>query len=171
MDALVTLQKSPTAVTSACIRSQLSLFLSRHWRLGKTNGLRAHAGWGKWSREAIGYWLNSIYPTDQSYSTMHRECLAVITSILLLRRYFEVQRLIIRSDHNALEWILNITKLTGKLARWRLRLSGLESEIVQRGRINRQAADAISQVELNWTHKILLDDDILELVLSLVQHI
>lgn len=53
----------------------------------------------------------------------------------------------IRTDHDALRWLLNMTDVTGTLAQWRLRLSELELDVVHRAVIKRQAADSLSRLE------------------------
>lgn len=58
------------------------------------------------------------------------ECLAVVWSVLLLQPSPKGCRLIVRTDHDALEWILNVIDATGKLVGWRLGLSQFEFDVV-----------------------------------------
>lgn len=73
-------------------------------------------------------------------------------------------------DHDALKWIINMVEATCRLVCWRLRLSGFEFDVVQRASIKSQAADALSRTETGGTINTDLDDDLPELVLSLIQH-
>lgn len=71
----------------------------------------------------VGYWSRSLNKAEKAYDTTHRECLAVVWAVLMLRYYLEGARFTIRTNHDALRWILNMADATGKLARWRLHLS------------------------------------------------
>lgn len=70
----------------------------------------------------IGYWSRSLNRAENSYDTTHRESLAVIWVLLMLRLYVEGWRVTIRTGHDALLWILNIEDTTGNLSRWILRI-------------------------------------------------
>lgn len=52
-------------------------------------------------------------------------------------------RLTIRTDQDALRWILNMAYATGKLARWKLRLYLFEFDVVHLDGIKHQAEDAL----------------------------
>lgn len=49
--------------------------------------------------------------------TTHHTFLAVVWDILLLQRYLEGVRFTLRTDHNVFRWILNLSDLSGRLAR------------------------------------------------------
>lgn len=51
-------------------------------------------------------------------------------------------------------------ELTGKLTRWRLRLSEMKYDVVHRDVINHQALDALSWLETTDTDDIELDDEV-----------
>lgn len=91
----------------------------------------------------IGYWSRSLNKAEQEYDTTHRECLAVVWEVLMLRPYLEGSRFTIRTHHDALQWILNMADATDKSARWRLRLSELEFDIVHRAGVTHQPADIL----------------------------
>lgn len=63
-------------------------------------------------------WLRSLTYDEHKYDTAHRECLAVIWAVLLIRPYLEGSQLTIRTDHDPLNWIFNLVDATSKLARW-----------------------------------------------------
>lgn len=60
---------------------------------------------------------------EQIYNTTYQGCLAVVWAFLLLHRYFEGHKPIIRVDYNVLEWISNLMDATDKLAPWRHHLT------------------------------------------------
>lgn len=77
----------------------------------------------------IGYWSRTLNNKECAYDTTHLECLTVAWAGLLLQLYLRGCRFTIRTSHEALKWILNLTDLTDKLESWRLRLSGLKFDI------------------------------------------
>lgn len=50
---------------------------------------------------------------------------------------------------------------TGKLVRWRLRLSELEFDVLHRARIKHHAADALFRLSTTGTDETKLDDELL----------
>lgn len=70
----------------------------------------------------------------------------MIWEIQMLRTYLEGRCFTIRTDHDALRWILNMADATGKLARFCQRLQELEFDVVHREGIKHQAADALSRL-------------------------
>lgn len=78
----------------------------------------------------------------------------------------EGARFTIRTDHDALRWILNMADATGKLARWRLRLSKYEFDVVHRAGIKHQSADALSRLTTSGNDDTTLDDGIPVMILE-----
>jgi len=75
------------------------------------------------TRLLVGYWSRGLSPAEKSYSTTERECLGVVWSVLKLRHFLDGYRFLIRTDNQALSGILSTTDSSGRLMRWRLRLS------------------------------------------------
>ena len=108
----------------------------------------------------IGYWSRSLTKAEKNYSATERECLAIVWSVLLLRPYLEGAPFVIRTDHDSLRWLLNIADVSGRLARWRLRLSEFDFEVVHRPGVKHQAADALSRMQTNGEDASRMDDEI-----------
>lgn len=72
-------------------------------------------------------------------------------------------------DYNTWKWILHLVNATGKLARWRLRLSEFEFDVVQRTSIRDQAADTLLRLETGGTDTIRIFFDLLEMMETLVK--
>lgn len=98
------------------------------------------------NNRSIGYWPRTLNEKEQKLVKTHRECLAVIWTLTHLRLCLEGTRFTIPTDHEALRWILSMTEATGKPARWRLRLTEFEIDIVHRAGVKRKAADALSRL-------------------------
>jgi len=63
----------------------------------------------------VGYWSRGLTAAEQNYSTTERECLGVVWAVLKLRHFLDGQRLLIRTDHQALSWIYSTTDSSGRL--------------------------------------------------------
>ena len=64
----------------------------------------------------------------------------------LLRSYLEGTKFIVRTDHDALRWILDLSNATGRLARWCLRLSEFDFSVEYKPGIKNKATDAFSRL-------------------------
>lgn len=84
----------------------------------------------------------------------------MIWAVLLLPLYLEGFRLTVRTYHDELEWIINLTDSTGKLARWRLRLPEFEFYTVHFAVNKHQSIDALLRLESIGTDHLPIDDDI-----------
>jgi len=113
---------------------------------------------GDW--HPVGYWSRALNKAEQGYSPTERECLAVVWAVTTLRPYLERTKFVVRSDHNALRWLMNVTDLSGRLVRWRLRLSEFDYTIAYRpGRVH-QVPDALSRIRTEGLDTEPLDDAI-----------
>jgi len=111
----------------------------------------------------IGYWSRSLTSAEAAYDTTERECLAVVWAVTMLEPYLQGTRFTIRTDHEALRWILTMTDAKGKLERWRLRLSAFDYDVVHLPGVKHQAADALSRLETDTNP---IDDDLPLLVVE-----
>ena len=116
----------------------------------------------------IGFYSKTLNETEQRYSATERECYAVVWSVLYLRPYIEGTHFKIRTDHEALRWLMTLTDPSGRLTRWRLRLMEFDYEITYRpGRVH-QVPDALSRVDTQGSDPSPVDDDIPTLEQTLV---
>ena len=94
----------------------------------------------------IGYWSNTLTDCERNYSKTERECFWVVWAVTTLRPYIEGLKFTIRTDHDALRWLMTLTDSSGRLMRWRLRLSEFDFTITYRpGRVH-QVPDALSRL-------------------------
>lgn len=80
--------------------------------------------------QRIGYWSLSSNDAKRRYDTTHRECLAAVSELQLLRPYLEWERFTIRTYHASLRCIPYLADATAKLARWCLRLADMNYDVV-----------------------------------------
>lgn len=93
----------------------------------------------------ISYISRSLSREERNYSTTERECLAVLFSIEKLRPYVEGTHFTVVTDHYSLKWLNNMQQPTGRLARWAVRLSGYDFDIVHRKGKDNVVPDALSR--------------------------
>ncbi|CDF36412.1 unnamed protein product [Chondrus crispus] len=75
----------------------------------------------------VGYWSYSLSDSERNYSATESECFAVVWAVRTLRPYVEGTKLTVRTDHDALRWLMSLTDSSGRLNRWRLRLAEYDS--------------------------------------------
>ena len=108
----------------------------------------------------VGYWSKTLYSAEQNYSATERGCYSVVWAINKLRPYIEGQKFIVRTDHDALRWLLTLSDTSGRLMRWRLRLSEFYFEIQYRsGRVH-QVPDALLRLTRPGSDPKPVDDEI-----------
>ena len=95
----------------------------------------------------VGYYSRTLTKEERNYSPTERECLAVVWAVTTLRPYVEGSHFTLRTDHNALRWMLTLNDPQGRLMRWRLRLMEYDYSIEYRpGRVH-QVPDALSRLD------------------------
>ena len=98
----------------------------------------------KWT--PIGYWSKTLTNCERNHSTTERECFSFVWAVTTLQPYIEGLKFAIRTDHDALHWLMTLTDSSGRLMRWRLRLSKFDFTITYRpGRVH-QVPDALSRL-------------------------
>ena len=94
----------------------------------------------------VGYWSKTLTKEQRNNCATEREGYAVVWATLNLRPYIEGTKFVVRTDHNALRWMMTTNDPQGRLMRWRLRLMEFDYEILYRpGRLH-QVPDAMSRL-------------------------
>ena len=84
----------------------------------------------------------------------------MVWAITTLRPYIEGQKFVVRTDHDALRWLLTLSDPSGRMMRWRLRLYEFDFEIQYRpGRVH-QVPDALSRLITPGSDPKPVDDEI-----------
>lgn len=103
----------------------------------------------------IAFMSQKLNKAQRNYSVTELECLAVVLAINKFRIYIEGHEFSVITDHSSLRWLMNQKDLNGRLARWALKLQGLNFSIVHRKGKDNIVPDALS--------RSFMDEEVLEL--------
>lgn len=78
----------------------------------------------------IEYSSRLLNSSEKNYSVTEREALAIVWSTEKFRTYLEGSEVTIITDHQPLKWLFSIKTPSGRLARWALKLQGLNMKII-----------------------------------------
>lgn len=114
---------------------------------------------GDEAKKPIMYWFGSVTSSERVYDTTQRECLAIVWTMSLLRPYVEGTRFTIRTNHDSLRWIRNLSEAFGRLPRWRQRLFKLDLDLVPHAGAKHSDAEALLRLRTDRENTTLSDDD------------
>lgn len=94
----------------------------------------------------IAFMSKALTANEKNYSITERETLAVLLALEHWRCYIENGKTFkVYTDHSALKWFLSLNNPTGRLARWGVRLSAFDFEILHRRGKDNVVPDALSR--------------------------
>ena len=114
----------------------------------------------------VGYWSYSLNESERNYSARERECFGVVWALRTLRMNVEGTKFTVRTDHDALRWLMSLNESFGRLTWWRLGLAKYDFTIQYRsGRVH-HVPNALSRLDsprvADDPHAVVeVDDDIL----------
>lgn len=101
----------------------------------------------------ICYASRTLNDSEQKYSTIEKELLAIVWATKYFRPYLFGRKFFIYTDHRPLVWLMNLKEPNSKLVRWRLKLEEFDYEIIyKKGKYNTNA-DALSRIQINTLTK------------------
>ena len=93
----------------------------------------------------IEYFSRVLSKPERNYCVTRRELLAIIRAVDHFHKYLYGQEILIRTDHAALKWLLEMKQPEGQVARWLEKLQQYNFKIKHRsGRVHNNA-DALSR--------------------------
>ena len=94
----------------------------------------------------IAYHGRLLLPREMRYCVRRRELLAIYEMVQYFRCYLSGRPFRIRTDHDSLKGVKQLSKLTGQMARWIDYLEGYQFEIVVRPGKEHENADFLSRL-------------------------
>lgn len=93
----------------------------------------------------IAYTSRTLNSAEQKYSTIEKECLAIIYSINHFRPYLYGRKFKIVTEHKPLVWLNSIKGPSTRLWKWRTKLAEYKFEIYYKKNSLNSNADALSR--------------------------
>lgn len=99
----------------------------------------------------IAFASRTLTETEKKYTVTEKEALACLFGIDKFRPYVDGVHFTIITDHSSLLWLNNLKNPTGRLARWAMKLSQYDMEIIHRKGSLNLLPDALSRapIEMN----------------------
>ena len=107
-------------------------------------GIGAVLSQGEENDHPIAYFSRKLLPRERAYSTVEKECLAIVLSVkhfqaYLMRRSF--------TDHRALQWLQHFKEKNPRLTRWSLILQPFNFTVEHRKGQANANADTLSRLD------------------------
>ena len=99
----------------------------------------------------VVYYSRKLLPREEKYSTVEKECLAIIQGIQTFRVYLLGRPFVIQTDHRSLEWLDRLKENNGRLTRWSLALQPYQYSVQYRTGQKNGNADALSRYFVDAT--------------------
>lgn len=99
------------------------------------------------SKHSGSYWSSILTDIKRKLGMIYRAFQAVVWAIAIMSPFLKGAGFTTRTDHRAFPGSLTRAKATGKLEKWRLRLSEVKVDIFHRAGIKHQDAEALSRLK------------------------
>lgn len=121
--------------------------------------------------KVISYGSRKLNDAEQNYSTIEKECLAIVWSIQNYRHYLYGQTFTVYTDHNPLTYLNSLKDSHGRLSRWKLTLQQYDFNIVYKPGTKNLNADALSRCyAITETDKKVINENKLPIELNDVNY-
>lgn len=94
----------------------------------------------------LAFFSQKLNKAQKNYSVTELECLAAVSSIMKFRAYVEGLPFTVITDHASLKWLMEQRDLSGRLARWSLKLQSFNFTVEHRKGSQNIVPDALSRV-------------------------
>lgn len=97
----------------------------------------------------ISYLSGKLNKAQRNYSVTEKECYAAVLSVKKFRPYVEGLPFTVITDHSSLQWLMSQKDLSGRLARWSLKLQAFDFNIEHRKGSLNIVPDTLSRVDID----------------------
>ena len=97
----------------------------------------------------IAYFSRKLLPRERNYSVLELEGLAVLSCILHWHDIIYGYKILVRTDHRALEFLDTLAQHNSRIARWRIILSNYDIRTEYRNAAAHSNCDGLSRVEID----------------------
>lgn len=108
----------------------------------------------------IAFVSQKLNRAQQNYTVTELECLAAVLSVQRFRPYIEGLPFRIVTDHSSLRWLMGQKDLSGRLARWSLKLQRFDFQIEHRKGSLNTVPDTLSRFDVDELTLGIMDYDI-----------
>ena len=105
----------------------------------------------------LAFASNSLSKAQRNYCTTKRELLAVVVYTKKYRHFLYGGNFTLRTDHSALQWLLNFKDAEGMMGRWLNHLSefGVTNDLIEhRSGVKHINADCLSRIPVRNCHRL-----------------
>lgn len=111
----------------------------------------------------IAFMSRKLNSAQRNYSVTERECLAALEAIQRFRCYLELQDFEVITDHASLVWLMRQPNLSGRLARWALKLQAFKFTVSHRKGKDNIVPDALSRNPCDEVASLAVDSPNIDL--------
>ena len=98
--------------------------------------------------QPIAYFSKKLLDRERNYSTVEKECLAILLGVKAFAIYLLGKPFVLRTDNRALVWLRTLKDKNARLIRWSLALQPYTFEIKHRKGTANANADALSRLPM-----------------------
>ena len=110
-------------------------------------GVGAVLSQGEDEDRPVAYFSRKLLPREKAYSTVEKECLAVVLAVKHFQVYLIGKPFVIQTDHRALQWLQQFREKNSRLTRWSLQLQPYTFSVQHRRGQDNANADALSRLD------------------------
>ena len=99
----------------------------------------------KGEEHPVAFTSRKLLPREMNYSTIEKECLAIVWALKFFHTYLYGQPFTIETDHQPLSWLHRMRNSNARLTRWALDIQPYHFEIKHRRGQDNGNADGLSR--------------------------
>lgn len=94
------------------------------------------------------------------HDATERECLDIFWAVLLQSQFLTGTGFVSQIEHDSVKWILNLSNVSRRLARWRIRSSMHELDVGHHTGVKQKDSNEMSRLRFDVEKKIVSDDEL-----------